>query len=138
MVTGEGARGPGAPVLFSILESPGHPNLSDLYRRLGLAEVRLPSQRKAVQALKRQPPDFVVAEFFYGFGNNYAGANLSNLDVFLASLQKYAAHARVIVLVDKAQRKYVDKLAERFPLHAVLVQPVRAADIEPFLSPNPS
>ncbi|MEA3278703.1 MAG: hypothetical protein U9Q81_26070 [Pseudomonadota bacterium] len=121
------------PVLFSIVESPGHPNLSDLYKRLGIEEVRLASQRKAVQALKRRRPDLVVAEFFYGFGNNYAGANLSNLDVFLASLQKYAPSSRVIVLVEKAQRGFVDKLAERFPLHGVLVQPVRAADIEPLL-----
>ena len=123
-----------APVLFSIVESPGHPNLSDLYRRLGILEVRLASQRKAVQALKRQPPDYVVAEFFYGFGNNYAGANLSNLDVLLASLQRYAPAARVIVLVDKAQRQYVNALAARFPVHAVLVQPVTAADMESVFS----
>ena len=68
----------------------------------------------------------MVAEFFHGFGSNYAGANLSNLDVLLASLQKYAPAARMIVLVEKSQRIYVDKLAERFPLHAVLVQPVAA------------
>jgi len=123
-----------APLLFSIVESPGHPNLSGLYRRLGIEEIRLPSQRKAVQALKRRAPDLVVAEFFYGFGNNYAGANLGNLDVFLASLQKYAPAARVIVLVEKAQRQYVDKLAERFPLYAVLVQPAGASEIEPLLS----
>jgi AmiR/NasT family two-component response regulator len=122
-----------APVLFSIVESPGHPNLSPLYRRLGITEVRLASQRKAVQALKRHAPDFVVAEFFYGFGNNYAGANLSNLDVFLASLQRYAPNARVIVLVQKDQRGYVDRLAERFRLYAILVQPVSAADLEPLL-----
>jgi hypothetical protein len=122
-----------APLLFSIVESPGHPNLGPLYRRLGISEVRLPSQRKAVQALKRQAPDFVVAEFFYGFGNNYAGANLSNLDVFLASLQKYAPGARVIVLVQKDQRGYVDRLAERFALYAILVQPVTAFDLEPLL-----
>lgn len=121
------------PILFSIVESPGHPNLSDLYRQLGIEEIRLASQRKAVQALKRQTPDYVVAEFFYGFGNNYAGANLSNLDVFLASLQKYAPGARVIVLVDKAQHQYVERLAERFPLHAVLVQPVSAAALAPML-----
>jgi AmiR/NasT family two-component response regulator len=122
------------PLLFSIIESPGHPNLSELYKRLGIREERLPSQRKAVQALKRVRPDFVVAEFFYGFGNNYAGANVSNLDTLLASLQKYAPEARVIVLVDKAQRAYVDRLMERFPLHGVLVQPVRASDIEPLLA----
>jgi len=122
-----------APLLFSIVESPGHPNLSDLYRRMGIEEIRLPSQRKAVQALKRRAPDLVVAEFFYGFGNNYAGANLSNLDVFLASLQKYAPEARVIVLVDKRQRQYVERLAERFALHAVLVQPVGISDVAALL-----
>ena len=121
------------PLLFSIIESPGHPNFADLYRRLGIEEIRIPSQRKAVQALKRRAPDLVVAEFFYGFGNNYAGANLGNLDVFLASLQKYAPRARVIVLVEKAQRQYVDKLAQRFPLYAVVEQPVRPSDIEPLL-----
>jgi hypothetical protein len=123
------------PVLFSVIESPGHPNLSDLYRRLGMQEERLGSQRKAIQALKRLTPDFVVAEFFYGFGNNYAGANLSNLDTLLASLQRYAPRARVIVVVDKAQRPHVDKLAELFPLHAVLVRPVHPADMEPLLKP---
>lgn len=128
------ASTPPVATLFSIVESPGHPRLSDLYRRLGIEEVRLSSQRKAVQALKRQPPDWVVGEFFYGFGNNYAGANVSNLDVFLASLQKFAPRARVLVLVDKAQRQYVDRLAERFPLHAVLQQPVTPADVEAVLS----
>ena len=120
-------------LVFSIVESPAHPNLSHLYKRSDFEEVRLSSHRKAMQLLKKRPPDLVVAEFFYGFGNNYAGANISNLDVFLASLQKYAPQARVIVLVEKAQRQYVDRLAERFPLHGVLVQPVTDADIEPLI-----
>jgi hypothetical protein len=124
------------PIVYSIIESPGHPNLSALYRRLGMDELRLPSQRKAVRSLKAQPPDWVVAEFFYGFGNNYAGANLSNLDVFLGSLQRYAPQARVLVLVAKDQRGYVDLLAERFPIHAVLVQPVRESDVESVLAPS--
>jgi len=124
----------GNPLLYSIVESPAHPNLSGLYRRLGIEELRLPSQRKAVQALRSRPPDWVVAEFFYGFGNNYAGANLSNLDVFLGSLQRYASGARVIVLVSKDQRAYVGLLAERFPLHGVLVQPIREDQVEAFLT----
>ena len=85
--------------------------------------------RKAIALLKKQKPDFVVAEFFYGYGNNYAGVNLSNLDVFLCSLQKYAPEAKVIVLVEKTERKYVDKLAELFQLHAVLQYPVSAEKI---------
>lgn len=85
--------------------------------------------RKAIQALSEQRPDYVVAEFFYGYGNSYAGANLGNLDVFLSSLQKYAPRAQAIVMVDKQERQY----AERYPLHAVLVQPVTAADVEALL-----
>lgn len=123
-----------SPLLYSIIESPSHPNLSGLYRRLRIEELRLPSQRKAVQALKTRPPDWVVAEFFYGFGNNYAGANLSNLDVFLGSLQRYAPEARVLVLVAKDQRDYVDLLAQRFPIHGVLVHPVREDAVEQLLT----
>jgi hypothetical protein len=111
-------------VLYSIVESPGHPDFSALYRKLGIEEIRLPSMRKAINQLKKQPPEIVVAEFFYGYGNNYAGINISNLDVFLHSLQKYAKDARVIVLVEKAERQYVDKLAELFRLDAILTLPV--------------
>lgn len=112
------------PVLYSIVESPGHPDFSLLYRKLGMEEVQLPSMRKAISRLKKQPPDIVVAEFFYGYGNNYAGINISNLDVFLRSLLKYAADARVVVLVEKAERQYVDKLAELFRLEAIMTLPV--------------
>ena len=87
--------------------------------------------RKAISALKNDTPDYVVAEFFYGYGNNYAGVNVSNLDVFLYSLQKYAPDARVIVLVDRRERQFVEKLSALFSLHAVLQQPVREQDIEP-------
>ena len=89
--------------------------------------------RKAISALKKQKPDVVVAEFFYGFGNNYAGVNVSNLDVFLHSLQKYAPEAKVIVLVSKAEQGYVEKLAALFKLHAVLVEPVNPAEMQKVL-----
>ncbi|WP_297527797.1 hypothetical protein [Thiohalobacter sp.] len=112
--------------LYSIMESPTHPDASVHYHRLGLEHQVFRSVRKAIAALKREPPDWVVAEFFYGYGNNYAGANLGNLDVFLASLQRYAPSARVVVMVDKAERPWADRLGERFPLHAVLEHPVTA------------
>ncbi len=80
--------------------------------------------RKAIAALKKQQPDFIVAEFFYGYGNNYAGVNISNLDVLLYSLQKYSAQTKVIVLVDKDEFKHVDKLNEIIKLHDVFKFPV--------------
>jgi len=122
-----------AASLFSIVESPLHPDFSALYQRLGIKESKFSSMRKAISALKTQTPDLVVAEFMYGYGNNYAGVNVCNLDVFLYSLQKYSSDTGIIVLVDKNEYQYVEKLAVLFPLHAVLQYPVREQDIEPFL-----
>jgi hypothetical protein len=122
-------------VLFSIVESPMHPDFSRLYRRLGIRELRLGSMRKAISQLKKDRPDFVVAEFFYGYGNNYAGVNVCNLDVFLYSLQKTVPEARTIVMVDKSEQQYVDRLTAILPVHAVLQQPVSEQAIEPLLRP---
>jgi hypothetical protein len=123
-----------SPILYSIIESPTHPDLSALYRHLGIREVQYKAMRKAMSELKRQAPDFVVAEFFYGYANNYAGVNISNLDVFLFSLQKYAPQAKVIVLVDKKERQYVAPLNKIFPLYAVLQHPVDQEEIRRLLS----
>jgi hypothetical protein len=117
-------------LLFSIIESPLHPDFSALYRKLGIEEVKLGSMRKAISALKSRTPDIVVAEFIYGYGNNYAGVNVSNLDVFLYSLQKYSRDSAVIVMVDKSEVQYVDKLSALFPIHAVLQHPVQEQDMK--------
>jgi len=124
---------PTMQVLYSIIESPTHPHMSDLYRQLEIKEIQLTSMRKAISELKRTRPDFVVAEFFYGYGNNYAGVNVSNLDVFLYSLEKYAPSAKVIVIVDKAERKYLDRLPEALRPDIVLVQPVNRKMLQEFL-----
>ena len=121
-------------VVFSIIESPLHPNFSNLYQSLNIQNIQFNSMRKALSQLKKQQPDFVVAEFFYGYGNNYAGVNVSNLDVFLCSLQKYAPEAKVIAMVEKSEREHVAKLTELFTLHAVLQHPVSPQALSEHLS----
>jgi len=119
--------------LLSIIESPTHPNFSNLYAELGFEQLRAESMRKAISMLRKRSPDFVVAEFFYGYGNNYAGVNLSNLDVMLASLPKYAPEAKVMLFATRDEMRYVDKLRELFPVHAVLQQPVQAQQMRNLL-----
>lgn len=111
-------------VLFSIIESPLHPNFIDLYQSLNIENVQFNSMRKAISHLKNQQPYFVVADFLFGYGNNYAGVNVCNLDVFLHSLQKYAPEAKVIVMVEKEERKHIAKLENLFTLYAVLQYPI--------------
>ena len=109
--------------LYSIFESGAHPKFSELYDSLDIEETQFSSMRKAISALKKQP-DYIVAEFEYGYGNNYAGVNISNLDVMLYSLQKYSPETKVIVLVDKSEFQYVDKLNEIINLKDILKYPV--------------
>ncbi len=118
------------PTLLSIIESSMHPHFGLLYHKLGFEENIVNSIRKAISLLKSQQPDFIVAEFFYGYGNNYAGVNISNLDVLLSTLQTYSPHTKVIVIVEKSERQYVDKLNELFPIHAVFVHPAKEKEIE--------
>jgi len=122
------------PLLYDIIESPVHPDLSALTGSLGFERLTFNAQRKAISVLKRRPPDIVVADFFYGYGNNYAGANVSNLDVLLRSLQRFAPAARIVVLADRHEIEHVPKLAELFELHAIVALPADRARLEAALS----
>ena len=120
--------------LFSLIESPIHPHFSTLYQWLGIQEERFTAARKLHKALQKQRPDFLVGEFIYGYGNNYAGANLCNLDVTLHALQRFAPDTRVIVFVHPDEAQYVEKLVELFPIHAVLKYPVTEQAMREVLS----
>ena len=120
--------------LFTIDETSPLPDFSQLYNTLGITETRVSSMRKAIALLKKQQPDFILAEFEYGYGNNYAGVNISNLDVMLHSLLKYSPESKVIVLVDKSEYQYVGKLNDIITLHDVIVHPVNLKQLEKALS----
>jgi len=109
------------PTILSIIESPTHPKLSSLYQQLGAREIKVNSARNAMKALKTHRPDYIVAEFFYGYGNNYAGVNVSNLDVLLSSLPKYSPNTKTIVFVLKDEVQFIDKLHALYPIHAAFL-----------------
>ena len=119
----------GNMLLLSIVESRSHPDFSELYARLGLEHRWVTSMRKALAEVKQAAPDYVVAEFCYGYGNNYAGVNISNLDVFL--------YAKVIALVQKHERQHAERLREIIPYHGYVVYPVREADLQVMLTEEP-
>ena len=85
--------------------------------------------RQLIKKIKTQQPDFIAAEFFYGYQNNYAGINVSNLDVMLYSLQRYSPATKVIVFVDKEERQFVDQLNSIVPLHAIFIKPIKQDQI---------
>ncbi|HHL19209.1 MAG TPA: hypothetical protein ENJ33_05695 [Thiothrix sp.] len=124
------------PILYSVIESRIHPRFSTLYQRLGIEELLFSSTRKAMAQIKKQPPDYLVADFHYGYSNNYAGVNISNLDVMLMAMQRYAPFPRtkVIVVAAKHEMQYVSELGGIYPLCAVLQYPVTELQMEKYLN----
>lgn len=120
--------------LFSIFEHHVPPKLAALCAHFELQEFALSSMRKALAQLKKTPPAVVLAEFKYGYSNNYSGVHISNLDVFLVSLKQFAPQARVIVVADKDERPHVEKLNAILPLHGVLTFPLREQALETLLA----
>ncbi len=111
-------------LLYTLVNSPLDCRFPDLYRELGIEEERFDSARNLHRALKQRRPDYFIGEFVYGWGNNYAGANVSNLDVTLRTLQPLAPQARLIIVMRPKEEPHIGKLLELFKVHAVLTYPI--------------
>ena len=110
--------------LFALVESPFSPHFPALYQELDIVVERFDSARNLHRALQKQAPDFFLGEFIYGWGNDYAGNTVSNLDVTLRTLQSRAPGAKLIVVMQPGEAPHIGKLLELFPIHAVLKYPV--------------
>ncbi len=110
--------------LFSLITSPFPPDFPGLCQALDIVAERFDSARNLHRALQKQPPDFFVGEFIYGWGNDYAGATVSNLDVTLRTLQAIAPQAKIIVVMQPSEEAHIGKLLALFTIHTVLKFPV--------------
>ena len=74
-----------------------------------------------------------MGEFVYGWGNDYAGATVSNLDVTLRTLQAAAPQAKIIVVMQPGEAPHIGKLLDLFAVDAVLKFPVTADEMRAVL-----
>lgn len=111
-------------LLYTLVNSPLDCRFPELYRELGIEEQRFDSARNLHRALKQRRPDYFIGEFVYGWGNNYAGANVSNLDVTLRTLQPIAPNAKLIIVMRPNEAAHIGKLLELFKVNAVLTYPI--------------
>ena len=121
-------------LLYSYIESPTHPALGTVFPKLNIDARRVNSLRKLMKQLKKQTPDIVLVEFFYGYSNNYAGANISNLDVLLRNMQQKYPDVKLVVISSKNEAQYVEKLVEIFPISALITHPITPNNLSSTLS----
>jgi len=109
------------PILLAIVEMGGYPDFVPLYRRKGYRVEKAHSMRKAQNWLKKNQPDVVVAEFHF---DPDLRDRMSTLESLLATLQRYAPDARVIVFIETAHRPRLEKVKARYPVFAAIDFPV--------------
>ncbi len=127
------------PIIFSIIESAGHPKFSELYHQMGYEELKLTSVRRAINALKKYKPDVIIAQFLFSFSTNYASNHISNLDSLIITLQKYSDdHPKFIFLVNKQDAQHVNQLTNHYDnfsrCHHSLILPATKAQMKELLS----
>ena len=74
-----------------------------------------------------------MGEFVYGWGNDYAGATVSNLDVTLRTLQAVAPQAKIVVVMQPGEAPHIGKLRALFTIDAVLKYPITAEEMRAVL-----
>lgn len=110
--------------LYSLVQFPFAAHFPDLYQELGIVVERFDSARNLHRAIQKQPPDFFLGEFMYGWANDYAGNTISNLDVTLRTLQAAAPKTKIILAMQPSEEAHIGKLLEVFSADALLQYPV--------------
>ncbi|OYY95259.1 MAG: hypothetical protein B7Y41_01760 [Hydrogenophilales bacterium 28-61-23] len=115
-----------APVLLSVIELLGYPNLRLVYERLGYRVLTEFAVRKAIGQMRKEKPAVIVADFYYqpDFRDR-----VSNLESLLAAAQSHK-DVKVVVLYEAAHEHALERLRQRFRIDAALTLPVKESDIE--------
>ncbi|MGB0722463.1 MAG: hypothetical protein ACPGU7_08710 [Gammaproteobacteria bacterium] len=108
------------PVLLTIVEQGGYPDLTDRYRSMGLEVIKATHQRKALKLIKAHPPDIVLAEFIYtpDFRDR-----IGNLDTLAGQLRAHYPDTRLIVLYEPEDRASLKRFRAIHPVFTELAHP---------------
>lgn len=120
-----------APELLALVELGGYPNFMPLYKRHGYQVEMVNSVRKAQAWLKKHQPKVVVAEFYV---DPEFRDRLSNLESLLATLQRYANQAKVIVFIDHHHLPRLEGVKQRYSIFGALEFPIQEERLDELLN----
>lgn len=113
------------PLLIMVNAFIGTASYKALYQQLGFKVVMEYSERKAISLIKKNPPDVIVADFFY---QTDFRDRLSNLESLLASAQRLPA-TRILVFYEPAHQVMLDKVRQRMRIDVAMTLPVQEAEL---------
>lgn len=85
------------------------------------------AMRKAIAAIKRRQPQVIVTEFNY---QSDFRDRTSTLESMLATVQRSAPDAKVIVFYEREYEHQFDRVRQRFPVYAEFSFPIEEPALE--------
>ncbi|MDH5409287.1 MAG: hypothetical protein OEY00_11815 [Gammaproteobacteria bacterium] len=113
------------PLLLAIIEQGGYPDFSSIYQSAGYQVETTGSARNALQIIKRQKPNVIVAEF--NFQSDFRDRT-SSLESILAVVERLG-DIKVIVFYDKEFKHQFDRLCQNYTFHACLPFPINIDEL---------
>lgn len=117
------------PSVVSIVKLGGYPDFSPLFASLGYEHEILSSGRKAIAYLKKNPPQWVIAEFYVQSDFRDRTGNLESVMALLQGMHD----TRVLVLYESQDRDKLELLHQRFPIFESLPLPVNEERMREYL-----
>jgi len=111
--------------LLAVVEFLEHAKLSVRYQQLGYSVSTECQVRKAIAALRKSPPDVIVADFY---SQPDFRDRVSNLESLLAAAQAMP-HVKILVLYEPPNQAALDRVRNRLRIDAALTMPIKEADV---------
>lgn len=110
---------------MAIVELGGYPDFTSIYEQAGYRVITVKSVRKAIQALKQETPQLVIAEF--NFQSDFRDRT-SSLESLLAVVERMP-DCRVIVFYDQEYEHQLERLCQQYTFHARLPFPIETEQL---------
>ena len=111
--------------LLWVFELGGYPNFTPLFEGLGLQVTQVRSARKAMSAMRKSPPNILLAEFNY---QSDFRDRTSNVESLLATVQ-HLPNTKVIVFYEKETEHQLERMLENRTVFATMAYPIGEDDL---------
>lgn len=112
-------------VLLAIVELGGYPDFTAVYEQAGYRVITVKSVRKAIQALKQETPQVIVAEF--NFQSDFRDRT-SSLESLLAVVERMPG-CKMVVFYEQEYQHQLARLCQQHSLHAMLPFPIETKQL---------
>lgn len=106
--------------LLAIVELGGYPDFTDIYEQAGYRVITQRSVRKAIQTLKKESPQVIVAEF--NFQSDFRDRT-SNLESLLAVVERMQ-NCKLVVFFELEYKHQLDRMSQQYQPHACIPYPI--------------